>query len=82
MIGFWLKLSKRSSSMAERLYSMREITDSYGVAFKRASQETNVDRALRIFTDIAVDKLKALAALDELARQAQEPDMGYGSPND
>lgn len=58
---------------------MREITDSYGVAFKRASQETNVDRALRIFTDIAVDRLKALAEIDRIAAEMHE---GFASPND
>ena len=68
--------------MTERLFSLEEVTAAMPPAFKQAQKETNVDRALRIFTDIAVDKLKALAALDELARQAQEPDMGYGSPND
>jgi|JI10StandDraft_1071094.scaffolds.fasta_scaffold69186_2 hypothetical protein len=68
--------------MTERLFSLEEVTAAMSPAFKQAQKETNVDRALRIFTDIAVDKLKALAALDELARQAQEPDMGYGSPND
>ena len=67
--------------MTERLFSLEEVTAAMSPAFKQAQKETNVDRALRIFTDIAVDKLKALAALDELARQAQEPDMGYGSPN-
>lgn len=64
--------------MTERLFSLEEVTAAMSPAFKQAQKETNVDRALRIFTDIAVDKLKALAALDELARQAQEPDMGYG----
>ena len=68
--------------MTERLFSLEEVTAAMSPAFKQAQKETNVDRALHIFTDIAVDKLKALAALDELARQAQEPDMGYGSPND
>ena len=68
--------------MTERLFSLEEVTAAMSPAFKQAQKETNVDRALRIFTDIAVDNLKALAALDELARQAQEPDMGYGSPND
>lgn len=68
--------------MTERLFSLEEVTAAMSPAFKQAQKETNVDRALRIFTDIAVDKLKALAALDELARQAQEPDTGYGSPND
>ncbi len=67
--------------MIERLYTLDEITTAYGPAFVRASKETNVDRALRIFTDIAVDRLKALAEIDRLAEEAKAK-AGYASPND
>jgi len=63
----------------ERLYTLNEITTAMGPAFARAKQETNVDRALRIFTDIAVDRLKALAEID---RAAEEAARDLASPND
>jgi hypothetical protein len=69
--------------MTERLFSLEEVTAAMSPAFKQAQKETNVDRALRIFTDIAVDRLKALALetdSDELKRD--NPRFDYWSPND
>jgi hypothetical protein len=65
--------------MTERLFSLEEVTAAMSPAFKQAQKETNVDRALRIFTDIAVDRLKALAEIDRIAAEMHE---GFASPND
>lgn len=46
--------------MTERRYTLAEITNCMGPAYAEAVKQPTPERAMRIFTDLVVDALKAL----------------------